>query len=209
MEMNKATVIINGNEYTMKGEESKEEMYAIASYVDKKIKEVNMLNNKLNPVYASVLAALNITNELFKLRKEVDYIKNTTRDPIRQLEELRVKYDKLVEENKMLLDEAGENRKELERLNKELNDNKRGYESLKEDYANKSEELVKSYREYELMRREKENKQKELERVKIELSESKHKLIDLQNQLLQSQIEMVKIKKEFDEYKLSSATEVK
>jgi len=202
MEKNKVIVNINGNEYIIKGEESQEEMFKIAMYVNKKIKDLTVANNKLNPTFAAVLSALNITNEFFRLRKEFEELKNSSLDPIKQLGELKIEHNKTVIERTKLQEQVDEFTKQINLNDSELNELKVQYEKLNNDHVNKSEELSKSYREYELMRRDKDNKQKELERVRMELSESSHKLIDLQNQLLQNQIELVKIKKEFDEYKI-------
>lgn len=203
MDKNKVIVNINGSEYIIKGEESQEEMLKVAMYVDKKIKELSVANNKLNPTFSAVLSALNIANELFKARKENEELKDSSLDPIKQLSELKIEYNSIVEENTSLKEQVGMYTSDIEKYSSEYKNMKEHYETLNNNYANKSEELSKAYREHELMRREKDNKHKELERVKIELSESKYKLIDLQNQLLQNQIEIVKLKKELDEYKLS------
>jgi cell division protein ZapA len=203
MDKTKVIVNINGNEYIIKGEESQEEMLKIASYVDKKIKDLTSLNNKLNPTYVSVLSALNITNEFFKMKKEFEELKSSSLDPIKQLNDLKVKNNSTVKENSKLLQQLDIYSKDVEKSNLELKRIQEQHENLNNEYASKNEELSKSYREYELMRREKENKQKELERLKLELSESKYKLIDLQNQLLQNQIDLVKTKKEFDELRIN------
>lgn len=203
MSVNKVTVNINGNEYIMVGEESEEEMLKIASYVDKRIKDIASRNTKLNLTYASVLSALNITNELFKLRKEYQEFRTISQDPVRQLSELKIEYNNLIKVNARLEEQLSKSAENSEKGNHELIDMKRKYEDIYNDYTNRNEELSKAYRDNEIVRREKENKQKELERAKIELSESKHKLLDLQNQLLQNQIDLVKIKNEFDEFKLS------
>ncbi|KPU46377.1 cell division protein ZapA [Oxobacter pfennigii] len=203
MEKNKVTVTINGSEYIIRGEESDEEMRVIAAYVDSKIKELSSHNIKLNPTFASVLSALNIANELFQLRKQYDELKGKVEDPLKQLTSLKTEHGVLVEENSKLTESTALFSKEIEKKDAELSALNEKYEKLYKEYAIKNEELSNSYREYELMRREKENKQKEFERVRVELSESKHKLIELQNQLLQNQIDIVKLKKEFDEYKLN------
>ena len=203
MDKTKVIVNINGNEYVIKGEESQEEMLKIASYVDKKIKDLTSLNNKLNPTYVSVLSALNITNEFFKMRKEYEEFKNSSLDPIKQLSELKLKNNTTLKENNKLQEQLDIYSNDFEKGNIQLKNVQEQNENLNNEYMNKSEELSKSYREYELMRREKENKQKELERVKLELSESKYKLIDLQNQLLQNQIDLVKTKKEFDDLRIN------
>lgn len=202
MNKNKITVNINGNEYIIKGEESEEAMLRVASYVDEEIRKLTAINNKLNPTFAAVLSALNITNELFKLKTQYEELKVNSQDPIRKLNELRSVHEKSLSDNIRLQKELDERNRELSEIKYELGSLKSQYESLHSEYMAKGEDLSKSYRECELIRREKDNKQKELERVKVELSEAKRRLIELQNQLMENQIELVKVKKEFDEYKL-------
>lgn len=199
---NKVTVNINGNEYIIKGEESEIDMLEVASYVDGEIKKLTAMNNKLNPTFAAVLSSLNIANELFKQRKELDGLRISAQDPVKQLNELKMQYSSTLKESAVLKRLVDSSSRELDEGKIELKNIKDQFENLHNDYIRKSEELSKSYRECELIRREKENKHKELERVKIELSEAKYKLIDLQNQLLQNQIDFVKIKREYDDYKL-------
>jgi Uncharacterized protein conserved in bacteria len=203
MDKIRVTVKINGNEYIMTGNEGQDEMLKIASYVDGKIKELTSINSKLNPTYASVLAALNITNELFSLREEKELLKNSAQEPMRQLNELKGEYDKLLMENQKLEKVIDTQARDSSRYTEEYQNIKGQYENLYNEYTAKNDELSKLYRDCEILKLEKENKQKELERVKLELSESKYKLIDLQNQLLQNQIDLVKVKKEFDEFRMS------
>jgi len=63
---------INGEDYYIKGSESADYIEQVASYVDQKIKAVVKMNPRLNRNRAAVLAALHITDELFKLQKEYD-----------------------------------------------------------------------------------------------------------------------------------------
>lgn len=201
MDKNRVAVVINGNEYILKGDEREEEMLKVAAYVDNEIKKVMSHNNRLNPTFASVLAALNITNSYFKLDKEFSEYKVSAQELIRQLNDMKTEYNSLLKDNIKLQENLGSTSREADKNDEELKSIKDQYEELYSEYINKNDELSKFQKEYEILKREKENKQKELERVKMELSESKYKLIDLQNQLLQNQIDLVKVKKEFDEFK--------
>lgn len=203
MEKKKVSVSINGIEYIVTGEEEEEKMLEIASYVDKKIKELTSINSKLNPTYASVLCALNTANELFKLKNEYELLGNNSQELEKQVNGLKAEYSEALKENAKLDEQLDKYKKGVNDDAEELKGMKEQYENLYNDYLNKNDELSKYIRENEILKREKENKQKELEKAKIELSESKYKLIDLQNQLLQNQIDLVKVKKEFDEFKIN------
>jgi cell division protein ZapA len=66
--MGSTEVYILGQKYTIKGDEPEEYIRDLASYVDKKLKEVYNASPNITPVKASILAALDIADELFKLK---------------------------------------------------------------------------------------------------------------------------------------------
>lgn len=72
--MGSVEVYILGQKYTIKGDAHEEYIRKLASYVDSKLKEVYNTSPNVAPVKASILAALNITDELFKLKSEQDEI---------------------------------------------------------------------------------------------------------------------------------------
>lgn len=67
---NRAEVVIFGDRYHLKGEESPEYMEMLASLVDERMRDINTRNPRLNMSQTAILAALNIADELFKLRNE-------------------------------------------------------------------------------------------------------------------------------------------
>ena len=66
--MGSTEVYILGQKYTIKGEAPEEYIKELASFVDKKLKEIYNASPNLTPVKASILAALDIADELFKTR---------------------------------------------------------------------------------------------------------------------------------------------
>ena len=64
--MNIVTIKINGNEYNLKGDEREEYLHMVASYVDKKIKNIMGNNEKLSTSSAAILTALNLGDDMFK-----------------------------------------------------------------------------------------------------------------------------------------------
>jgi cell division protein ZapA len=72
MEEKKQSVKVNifGEDYPIKGDAESFYIQEVAKYVDQKMKEVSeRLSNKL-PLRVAVLAAMNITDELFKERED-------------------------------------------------------------------------------------------------------------------------------------------
>ena len=69
MENNTVIVKIGRRQYPIKGDESLDYLYTVANYVDKVISELTKIRPTLSTEEASVLAALNIADELFKQKR--------------------------------------------------------------------------------------------------------------------------------------------
>jgi cell division protein ZapA len=67
---NKATVRIYGQEYKVMGEASIEHLEKVAKYVDGKMNDISSKLPILDASKISVLTAVNIASELFKLQEE-------------------------------------------------------------------------------------------------------------------------------------------
>jgi len=65
-------VEIFGEHYILKGGSSTEQMLAIAQYVNHKMKQLAGRNPRLSRSQVAVLAALNLADELTRLREEYD-----------------------------------------------------------------------------------------------------------------------------------------
>jgi cell division protein ZapA len=68
--MGNVEVYILGQKYSIKGDANEEYIKNLAAFVDGKLKDVYNASANITPVKASILAALNIADELFKLRNE-------------------------------------------------------------------------------------------------------------------------------------------
>ena len=90
-EKNKVAVRIAGNEYVITGSESPEYIQKIALFVDRKVMEITRKNHLLSTSMASVLAAINMADEMFRANEE---LKNTAS----VLSELKKKHQELLEE---------------------------------------------------------------------------------------------------------------
>lgn len=68
--MGSVEVYILGQRYNIKGDAPEEHIRKLASYVDNKLKEIYTSSPNITPVKASILTALDIADELFKLKNE-------------------------------------------------------------------------------------------------------------------------------------------
>lgn len=70
VEDKKQTVTVNifGEDYPIRGEANSEYIMQVASYLDAKMREVAEKNSNKSPAKVAILAALNITDELFQAR---------------------------------------------------------------------------------------------------------------------------------------------
>ena len=70
----KTKVEISGEKYTLVGDTSPEQMSEIVAYVNEIMKKLSERNPKLNRSQVAILAALNVADEMFKLKYEYENI---------------------------------------------------------------------------------------------------------------------------------------
>lgn len=126
-EKNKTIVKIAGNEYTLCGEEPAEYMQKVALYVDRRTAEIMRSNHTLSTSMASVLTAVNVTDEMFKLtesnealQKEIEQIKKELQALSQEKLLLNQQVQKANEENKHLLLELTRREAELSEVRSAL-----------------------------------------------------------------------------------------
>ncbi|KAA3616060.1 MAG: cell division protein ZapA [Calditrichaeota bacterium] len=66
---NNITVQIYGSEYSIKGDSDVEYMQEIATYIDRKMKDIQQNTSTKPALKVAILAALNIVDELFRERE--------------------------------------------------------------------------------------------------------------------------------------------
>lgn len=69
---NKMVVKIQGQEYKLMSEDSKDYMQGLATYVDEKMDELVIHNPKLTTTMVAVLTALNLADDYLKLQKSYE-----------------------------------------------------------------------------------------------------------------------------------------
>lgn len=120
---NNTKVLINGNVYTLSGDESEEYIQRVALYINNKMDEIKHSDNGqlLNTRLLNVLLAINIADELFKERDLNNIMKDQSRDQeqvINNLKEQIFKFDQeksgLVSKITLLENEIKTHKKELD-----------------------------------------------------------------------------------------------
>jgi len=89
-EQNKLSVKINGYEYTLTSEESREYMLGVADLVDKKMQQISKMNPGLNNSMTAVLTALNLADDYIRLNRSNENLTKTIvtyTEKIKSLEE--------------------------------------------------------------------------------------------------------------------------
>ncbi|HJV44409.1 MAG TPA: cell division protein ZapA [Bacillota bacterium] len=69
---NKLTVDIYGQQYRMVGKASTSYLRSVANFVDDKMRQIASGNTRLDTTKISVLAAINIADEYFRLKQEYE-----------------------------------------------------------------------------------------------------------------------------------------
>ncbi|NLO24989.1 MAG: cell division protein ZapA [Clostridiales bacterium] len=141
---NRVTVEIMGQQYTMLGQGSEEYLHSIALYVDKKMKELSKKGCTMNNTMLAVLTALNIADEFFGLKQDLEIAQKQAAKPGKELEDARYRLRK-----------AGE---EAARLKAEI-------ENLKQQLANSQEEASNIYSEWLKAQKESKEAMDNIERI--------------------------------------------
>jgi cell division protein ZapA len=71
---NRVTVQIYGQNYRLMGKVSTNHLEMVAQFVDQKMREIAVKNSSLDTAKISVLSAINIADEYFKLQKEYEEV---------------------------------------------------------------------------------------------------------------------------------------
>ena len=191
--MNKVTVRINGQEYTVKGDEQEEYLRKVGKEVNHLISSVMERNHQIDMSSASVLAALNAVDKFYKKEIEIESLRRDEGSEYKQAEGLKADIrlleealEKMQTENSILNDKIAQfkHADEKDKLNKE-----REIKRL-ETELRLTQDSAKEYRD------ENENLSKMNKELKFELQSYKYKVLELQKKLFDSQLAQTKEKKE-------------
>ena len=122
-------VLILGKVYTLSGYESEEYLQKIASYINNKMAEYNKIDSfkKLSMDYQSVLMQVNLADDYFKAKKQVDVLEEEIKAKEKELYDLKhelisyqIKMENMEKTVKNLNSDLNENAKKIIRLETEL-----------------------------------------------------------------------------------------
>jgi cell division protein ZapA (FtsZ GTPase activity inhibitor) len=86
--MENVQVEIFGQSYSLKGKDNAAYIRELASFIDAKMKEVQKATGTADPHRVAILAALTISDELYRLRREHASLAQTVEKKISQLLEI-------------------------------------------------------------------------------------------------------------------------
>jgi cell division protein ZapA len=81
-------VRIYGAEYSIRGHADANYIKAVAEYLDGKMREVDKNVRVDSSLKVAILASLNITDELFKEREEIERLRSQLEDKIEELNQM-------------------------------------------------------------------------------------------------------------------------
>ncbi len=176
---NKVKIRIFGQEYTIVGDSSKEDIIRVGNYVDETINKIYESSKMSALSSLAVLAAINIALELFSIKREDE---NYQKELERKEEKIQ-QYKQLWEEAKIGFDSyKDENQKNMEQ-NQDL------FDQLKEAREVAEQAITKSIKD-ELS----EEKADEIQAIKNQYK-------DLENSFFDLQMENIQLKNELDKLK--------
>ena len=179
METNKVKVKIYGQEYTIAGDMSKEEIIQVAAHVDMKMQEITEAAKAAGavPGNVAILSAINIASEYFKVLDDMEEIKR-----------LNIQLEKDAQHYVQLWDEA-----------------KKSYADYKEEtltMQQQKEDLQEVLRLKDSVESAKQQAQSGMEEV---VTEIESKCRELENSFFDLQMENLQLKKELEKYKNNNA----
>ena len=122
-------VVINGKVYTLSGYEGEDYLQNVATYINGKIAECKTSDQyrRMNTEYQGILLALNIADDYFKAKKQINILEEEIQTKEKELYNLKheliasqIKLENTEKNVKKLQAEANENAKKIIRLETEL-----------------------------------------------------------------------------------------
>lgn len=157
-ERRKVTVVVNGIEYTILGDESEEYILGIGTYIDRLIRDIDRKNTKLGETRTAVLASFHIADELNKANIKNEKLERTLKEFECIWEEsksFKLANDKLKQEKLDLTAEnqrLNENIKEKEfkilELEKKVEEDSKVFENYKEEIKIAQEKIFDLEQKY-------------------------------------------------------------
>lgn len=121
---NNTKVLINGQVYTLSGQESEEYIQKVALYINNKLDELKKSDNgqSMSTRLLNVLLSLNIADELFKERDSVQNLQGFIDEKDHKINELQQRIEENEEAKVSLTDRITELEKDINSYKKELDE---------------------------------------------------------------------------------------
>ena len=126
---NKTEVLIDGKIYTLSGYESEEYLQRVATYINNKLAELKKLDGygRLSQENKSILLELNVADDYFKAKKQVEMIEDELAQKDQELYDLKheligaqIKLEDGAKELAALKESVSEYQKQIVRLETQL-----------------------------------------------------------------------------------------
>ena len=126
---NKTEVLIDGKIYTLSGYESEEYLQRVATYINNKLAELKKLDGyaRLSQELKSILLALNVADDYFKVKNQVEMVEEELAQKDQELYDLKhelistqIKLEDAAKELEALKEQATEYQKQIVKLETEL-----------------------------------------------------------------------------------------
>ena len=126
---NKTEVLIDGKIYTLSGYESEEYLQRVATYINNKLAELKKLDGyaRLSPELKSILLELNVADDYFKAKNQVEMVEEELAQKDQELYDLKhelistqIKLEDAAKELEALKEQATEYQKQIVKLETEL-----------------------------------------------------------------------------------------
>ena len=126
---NKTEVLIDGKIYTLSGYESEEYLQRVATYINNKLAELKKLDGyaRLSQVLKSILLELNVADDYFKAKNQVEMVEEELAQKDQELYDLKhelistqIKLEDAAKELEALKEQATEYQKQIVKLETEL-----------------------------------------------------------------------------------------
>ena len=170
--MSKAAVRIYGQEYKIEGEKSEDEIRAIAQHVDEQMREIGKSSSYGTTGGIAVLAAMNICEEFFDARTDVEVVRTQNEAVLSEIGSLRRELSEAAKGPEEMRAQLDALRVEKERLEKEKADVIVELEEARISALEKENEITVVRAE---ARRTLLDKEGQLEKVQKELDEMKNR----------------------------------
>ena len=126
---NKTEVLIDGKIYTLSGYESEEYLQRVATYINNKLAELKKLDGyaRLSPELKSILLELNVADDYFKAKNQVEMVEEELAQKDQELYDLKhelistqIKLEDAAKELEALKEQTTEYQKQIVKLETEL-----------------------------------------------------------------------------------------